>query len=565
MKTIYIKLFVWAIPVVCLLGCTKDLDLSPKDTVSDASFWMTASDFQKAANALYATLPGWANFDTDSDITFTNPNSVSNSMLTTPDTDGNWNNPYTRIRNCNNLLEKISESKLGSAINVYASEAKFFRAYNYWMLYRLYGGVPLVTKVLDINSEELYGTRNSAKETVDFILQDLKEAVNDLPEESDVPATSKGRITKGACNALRARVALYEGTWRKFRNESDASSYLDIAIESANTIINSNQYSLFTAYGADSYRLLFIDEGDNAPECILDRRYERYVQPHSYPTTYGQVGSSTNPTKKLADMYLCTDGLPIDKSPLFQGYQMRVSEYENRDPRMTQTILIPGTAIYQVLQQTTPLESWPFYPQRIYNTGYMIYKYLPQNPDYLIPPNHSQQTYDLHIIRYAEVLLILAEATYEKNDAISDDILDKTINLLRKRAGLEVSLTNAFVSTNGLNMREEIRRERTVELAIEGFRWDDLRRWKTAETELTQAVRGIKIVDSEWNQPIIVGTDNKNPYLTDDWQKRTDAGGFIIAEEASARSLFDPNRNYLYPLPAKEIQLNPNLQQNPGW
>jgi hypothetical protein len=439
-----IKMFLVALTVLSLTGCTKDLDLSPKDTVSDASFWKSASDFQKAANALYAVLPGFSHFDTDADITFTYANSVSNSTLTAPDTDDNWENPYAQIRNCNNLLEKASASTLGSSIQVYIAEAKFFRAFNYWSLYRLYGGVPLATKVLDISSEELYGARNTAKETVDFILQDLRDAAPDLPEEKDVPTASKGRITRGAANALIARIALFEGTWRKFRDESDASAYLDMAVEVANTVINSGQYSLFTAQGADSYRLLFIDEGDDAPECILDRRYERYVQPHGFLMNEGRP----NPTKLMADMYLCSDGLPIDKSPLFQRYETRTSEYQNRDPRMTQTILIPGTAIYQSLISPEPVESWPFYPQRVFETGYMIYKYLAQNPDYMMPPNHSQQTFDHHIIRYAEILLIFAEATYEKNETVSDEILDKTVNLLRDRAGLTVHLSNAFVNAN---------------------------------------------------------------------------------------------------------------------
>jgi hypothetical protein len=270
------------------------------------------------------------------------------------------------------------------------------------------------------------------------------------------------------------------------------------------------------------------------------------------------------PTKQLADMYLCLDGLPVGQSPLFKGYQTLTSEFDNRDPRMPQTIMIPGTVCYAVLF-SEPLEHWPFNPDRVYTTGYIINKYVAQNPNYQMPPNHSQQTFDHHIIRYAEVLLIYAEALYEKNGSISDDDLNKTINLLRQRAGLTTPLTNAFVSANNLNMRDEIRRERTVELALEGFRWDDLRRWKTAETELTKAIRGIKIVGTGWAEPILVTGEDRNPYKTPEWQSRTDAEGFIISESVSGRSTFNPEKNYLKPIPAKEIQLNPNLQQNPNW
>jgi hypothetical protein len=126
------------------------------------------------------------------------------------------------------------------------------------------------------------------------------------------------------------------------------------------------------------------------------------------------------------------------------------------------------------------------------------------------------------------------------------------------------ALTNSFVTANGLDMRQEIRRERTIELALEGFRYDDLRRWKTAEYELPKDVKGIKIVGTPWANPIVVEGQDRNPYTDASWQNRTDANGFIIVESASGRS-FDPNKHYLMPLPTKEILINPALEQNPGW
>ncbi|MDR3268767.1 MAG: RagB/SusD family nutrient uptake outer membrane protein [Tannerella sp.] len=559
MKKIYIKSLFAALAIICFTGCTKDLDLIPKDTLSDAMYWTQASDFEKGANALYSVLPRPSTADLNSDIAFTYPNSVSNSTLTTPETDGNWNNAYVQIRNCNNLIEKASVSPIAAEIKVSVAEAKFFRAYNYWSLYRLYGGVPVITKVLDINSEELYGTRNSAQETVDFILQNLREAAPDLPEENQVPATSRGRITRGAANAFLARIALFEGTWRKYRNEAGADSYLDMAVSAAGTVINSGQYALFTGEGADSYLKLFDYAGDNVAENILTRKYQYLVDYNNAPQLFQQMGYL--PTKQLADMYVCSDGLPVDRSPLFKGYEMRTSEFENRDPRMSQTLMIPGTVAYAPLQ-IEPLEHWPFYPDRVYTTGYILRKFMTQNPENAMM---LQTGIDHHIIRYAEVLLIYAEALYEKNGSISDDDLNKTVNQLRQRGGLNTLLTNAFVTANGLNMRDEIRRERTVELALEGFRRDDLRRWKTAEIELKKAIRGIKIVGTQWGtEPIMVQEQEKNVYMTAEYQSRADAEGFYVSEAASARSGFT-DKNYLMPLPTKEIQLNPNLQQNPGW
>jgi hypothetical protein len=163
--------------------------------------------------------------------------------------------------------------------------------------------------------------------------------------------------------------------------------------------------------------------------------------------------------------------------------------------------------------------------------------------------------YDFKEFRYAEVLLVLAEALYEKNGSISDADLDRTINVIRARVNMP-ALTNAQVATNGLDMLTEIRRERTVELAFEGFRRDDLRRWKIAETIMPQSIRGVKFVGTEYQTrypDLQVGTDIK-----------VDANGFIIAEPSSARSFLP--KHYFDPLPLQQIQLSQGtLIQNPGW
>lgn len=562
MKYRNIKTVLVLMSAILLASCQKDLDLSPQAQISDKTYWKSVGDFETGANAFYSSIPGMAYFDVDSDIAFNTPNNISNSTLLAPATDGNWINPYSQIRNCNNLMEKVADSDLGDEIKVYVAEAKFFRAFNYWLLFRLYGGVPLVDKTLDIKSPELYSKRNSRKETVDFIIQDLRDAISTgLPKESAVAATDKGRITEGAAYALLARVALFEGTWAKSRGRDDANYYLDIAIDAANQVMISDEYDLYTGKGTESYRYLFIEAGDNSKECILDRRYEYNVSPHDYPPRYQSEGLL--PTKKLADMYLCRDGLPIDKSNDFGGYDEIGSEFENRDPRMSMTIMPPKTEYYQPLYSAKQI-NWPWGPQRNTNTGYILFKYMSEETKSLMEGISSTKGYgyDRHVIRYAEVLLIYAEATYERYGTISDNILAKTINQLRTRAGLNVGLTNEFVTTNSLRMRDEIRRERTVELALEGFRWDDLRRWKTAEDELIESIRGIKIVGTEWQT---MGSTNNNVYYMPDWQSKTDSEGFIVAESAASRSGFNPDKHYLRPIPTKEILLNPNLRQNPKW
>lgn len=558
MNHTYVKAFIFSILV--LTGCNKGLDLVPKDAISDATFWKTTADFKLAANNLYFSLEGFNTWDTYADLAYDVPNSVSNGTYQTTESDSRWTNAYVYIRRCNKIISKAEESPIGSELKTLIGEAKFFRAYNYWMMYKLFGGVPIITSELDIDDEALYAARSTRKETVDFILKDLEEAAINLPEKSTLANGDVGRITKGAANTLRARVALFEGTWGKSRGDANAGNYLDIAINAANTVMNSGQYSLFLGKGAQSYRYFFIDEGDDASEAILDRRYQVSVSSQTFPSTVGE--GHLLPTKKLADMYLCADGLPIDQSPLFQGYDQTGSEFMNRDPRMTMTFVVPGTGAMQ-LWYPEPVASWPFYPQRNANTGYTTFKFLSEDPTSNESPFTLGYGYDRHILRYGEVLLIYAEATFEKNGAISDEDLNKSINLIRQRVNM-IELTNSFITAHGLDMREEIRRERTIELALEGFRYDDLRRWKTAEYELPTAIKGIKIVGTPWANPIVVEGQDRNPYSDESWQNRTDENGFIIVESASGRS-FNPEKHYLMPLPTKEILINPELKQNPNW
>jgi hypothetical protein len=551
----YSKLFLAIVSTIGLIfnaGCKKQLDLKPKDTLSDVIFYKTPADFKLGANGLYNSLEGFNFSDTETDIAFNNANSVSSGDYLPSETVNSWTDAYYYIRNANNIISQ-GAGKTDPGIKNYVAEARFFRAYNYWLLFRLFGGVPLITKVLDVDDPDLYAPRASRKETADLILKDLAEAALDLPLKSKIAGMDAGRISSGTANALMARVALFEGTWQKYRG-GDAADYLTTAINAANAVMSSNEYGLFTTKGAQSYRYLFIEEGDDSRESILDRRYEVNISGQQYP--YSVVGTVCYlPTRKLADMYLCKDGLPITKSTQFKGYNTISSEYDNRDPRMTMTMVIPGTSIVEVFNPLVPVINWPNSPQRNGNTGYITYKYLSENV-YGNTNNGDNFGYDHHIIRYAEVLMTYAEAQFEKNGLLSDADLDKTVNLIRTRANMP-PLSNSFLAANGLDLKTELRRERNVEFALEGFRYDDIRRWKTAETELVQDIKGIKIKGSEWQ--------NIAPYSGAGYQSRTDAMGFLIAQSVSART-FSPDKHYLRPLPTREIALyKGKLTQNPNW
>lgn len=536
--------------VMVFVGCKKSLDLTPKDQLSDASFWKKPSDFQLAVNDLYFGLKGAPQYtDRNSDIAFGfGANPVSNgSYLATPES-AIWTDSYKWIRSSNVILSKAPASGLGTQIDRWVGEALFFRAYNYWNLVNAFGGVPKIDKVLTTSSEELYTPRSSQAEIIDFIIQDLDNAVAKLPKQSEISGDERGRVTHGAALALKARAGLFMGTWAKYHGEGDAQKYLNAAISAAEALIASGEYALYTDKGADSYKHLFILSGDDSKEVILAKRY--YAERVTHNWTRELWFNAMVPTKNLADQYLSTDGLPIEQSPLFQGYNTLTSEFQNRDPRMSMTFIVPGSQIFFEggLWQTT----YPgFTGNNATRTGYMLRKFLDETED----AAYFLGQYDFKEFRYAETLLILAEALFEKNGSISDADLDRTINLLRSRVNMP-RLTNAHVTANSLSMLNEIRRERTVELAFEGYRRDDLRRWKMAETVLPQAIKGVKFVGTEYQ--------TRYPDLEVGVDIQVDNNGFIIAEPATGRKFLP--KHYRDPIPLKEIQLSQGkLEQNTGW
>lgn len=555
MKKILSIVSLLCIILTTIPGC-QDIDLLPKENLSEPQFWKTPSDFQKAANLLYSRMESFNTSDNESDIAFGGgANSVSSGTYIAPNADsGNWNSRFTDLRDCNQIIEK-AESYAGDAkgIEVYVAEARFFRAYTFWRLMKRYNDVPLITTTLNVNSPELYASRSSQAIIEDFILSELEAIWSKLPLQKNVATADKGRITQGAALALKARVALFAGTWAKYHgHRDDYAQLLDQAIVAAEAVRVSGEYSIWEGMGDDSYRYLFIEQGDDNSESILANRYAAEIRMHG-TSHVAYWGDRSSPTKKLADMYLCkSTGLPItDPNSGFEGYAKMEDEFKNRDPRMTQTFLMPGTTFLNA--QDAALVNSPLFNSRPNTkTGYKLWKFIGE-----VRTVNNQTTYDCHIIRYPEVLLILAEATFEKNGAISDEILNNTINVIRSRKGVEMPpLTNAFVSANGLDMLVEIRRERTVELCFEGFRRDDLRRWKTAETELVQAIKGFKYTGTEYEEEgVLSATEAAN----------VDADGFYIVEPAVNRK-FEAPKNYYYSLPLDETKLNPNLlPNNPGW
>lgn len=535
---------------IVINSCEKDLDLAPLDQLSPATFWKSGDDWRYWANNYYGNLGSHASgtLDLNSDFSMgQGTNSISAGTYLLTQTDGVWNGSYSTIRSLNIAIAQYNEAppEIQTEAERYVAEIRFFRAWTYFGLLKRFGGVIIVDEPLDIDSEELFSARSSRAEVADFILADLDWAISRLPSHDEINDSEIGRVSADAAHAFKSRVGLFEGTWQKYHGGSESGRFLETSINAANAVINSGNFNLYDDMGADSYYFLFLDEGQGSSETILARRYDTGLN-QTHNTSRWVDTQHAAPTKNLADLYVCTDGLPIEDSPLFQGRATLSSEFENRDWRMLGTIMKPGT-IRNV--DGNDIEQRPVIGtgNGLTPTGYQSRKFLANGAN----ATSGQQTYDWMAIRYAEVLLNLAEALYEKDGSISDSDLNRSINHLRARAGV-ADLTNAFVTINSLNMLEEIRRERNVELAYEGFRYDDLRRWKTAQDLLPVALRGVQFD----------GTAFETEYP--DTVVNTDANGFIVADPANVRQFTDP-KNYLFSIPTDEIQLNENLQQNPGW
>ena len=304
-----------------------------------------------------------------------------------------------------------------------------------------------------------------------------------------------------------------------------------------------------------------LKKSDNK-EYIFVRSHEEVLSPIGTNITKGCLNNTLWISRKFANMYLCSNGLPMEyngkTNDLFEGYTKKKSEFQNRDNRMKYTLLEPGVCYfsnaagksrvnwddsdYQYPAGKPEQKKYEVYDPKI-GTCYNNQKWCTERF-----VADTKEGYDYPIIRYAEVLLNYAEAVYERDNKIDNTDLDISLNLVRCRVNKDMpKLSNELVSTNGLSMQTEIRRERTVELFNEGFRIDDLKRWKIAEIEMPQDILGIKKT----------GTD----YAKENLSYSTDLNGCIIVETGRKWE----EKNYLYPLPADQLQLNPNLGQNFGW
>lgn len=547
-------LYAILITTLTLSSCQKDfLERPPLDELVDETFFKTEDQLLLALNGCYAYIKGKNTVDMENlgDNTL---NSSQNDFLRISTGNYNvdlgilnseWTSAYNGIRRCNAFLENYEKAEGRQTVkDAYASEVRFIRAYLYSYLTLFFGDVQLVTKTLLITDPEVYGTRNKKAEVVDFILKELQEASVNMPLTQT--GTTLGRATKGAALALKSRIALYNEKY-------------DIAEKAAKDVMDLGIYQLYTTGGAASaYNDFFTYKGkiinSANKETILARIHSEVALSYHNMSREAQVpdqASRWNPTKSLVDSYLCSDGLPIDKSPLYKE-STYADIFTNRDPRLKQTVLAPGAAWggRQDGKNETSTANWGTYttPKFISNklgsvtiTGYYFTKYVELSTVARVGRDEN----DIHLIRFAEVLLTYAEAKLEQGTLTQGDI-DLTINKLRDRVGMK-RMNIAELALNGMNLRTEVRRERRVELALEGQRYFDIIRWKQGSL-LAADVKGIK--KSMAARP----SDVSN--------LPADAQGYILANTGR---IFVSPKNDLWPISLTQLERNPNLGQNPGW
>jgi len=587
-KTAYILLALLACTTV--VSCDDLLDAVPKDRMSPETFFKNETELQAFSMNLYGMLSASFTEDTDTYIQMGLTDELKGTRQI-PASGSGWS--WGNLRNVNTLLEYLPNCSDVATRTRYEALARFFRAYFYFDKVKRFGDVPWYDNpVGSADTEALNRPRDSREFIMGKMIEDIDFAIANLPSTK-----SAYEITKWTAMALKSRFLLFEGTFRKYHTEfdyganaHDAKWYLDECAKVSEEFISASGYGIHVAGGANkAYYSLFTTQNatDNMDEVILARNYNAaYNVTHNANNTYlsltmGRRGM----TRKLVASYLMADGSRFTDQEGWETMDF-MTETRNRDPRLSQTIRTPG---YTRLGDTAPCA-----PEFLLcMTGYHPIKYV-MGKDKDV---YNGADCDLILFRAAEVLLNYAEAKAEAG-TLSQADLDLSVNKIRARAGLpnlrmdaananpDPFLTNpewgGYQNVTGTNKGVilEIRRERTVELAQEGFRYYDIIRWKEGQV-FTRQYYGMYFpgpgefdLNGDGTPDILLYTEDKAPASTAPAKYRVGSTDFILSDGNSGMvnlykelvCKWDEGRDYLYPIPTDERNLTGGaLTQNPGW
>ena len=571
--------------VASLFAVSCDLDKLPLANLSPDSFFSTRNELDAFANNFYTNFPGSSVFEEESDLIIKNSRSDwMRDGRSVPGSGGGWT--WTALRDFNTLIEMSSNCTDENVRDEYIGVARFFRAWFYFEKVKRFGDVPWYDRQLGSSDKDLYKPRDSRELVMSHVVEDLDFAIAHLPVKHSVY-----KVTKWTALALKSRACLFEGTFRKYHgfklDGHTAEWYLEQAAAAGEEFISTSGYSVYAGGGVEnSYRDLFASEDAIGTEIILARDYDKNLS-IKHNGTYYTLGNYGNPgmTRKMFCSYLMKDGSRFtDKD----GWKIMsfVDEVKNRDPRLSQSIRTPG---YKRIG-SDKVEAPDFGHTE---TGYMITKYM-QGAD-LGVDLYGASYNDLPLFRSAEVYLNFAEAKAELGTLTQAD-LDKSIKLLRDRVGMpniDLAVANAspdpylmaedtgYPNVTGANAGVilEIRRERTVELFDENFRFYDLIRWKNGQA-ITHKFLGMYFpapgaydLDGNGTLDVCFYTDSAPSGLPANVVKFKIGERILFTEgdhgyvdvTPHLPGVWKENRDYFYPIPTDELTLNPNLVQNPGW
>lgn len=567
------KFIYFIISILLFSSCSDFLEKYPLDSPSDKTFLANETEIEMAVVGCYTDLykdwegmPFFLAFEELSDNGWDrNTNDVQKMSQGANDATSSfatdvWRSCYSGISRCNYLINNLGkvENVDPNVISYAKAQAQFLRAYYYSYLIDLYGDVPLILESLTLENAKV--PRSSKEEVLNQIFKDFDEAASILPT-SNKPTS--GRPTRQAALALKARIALYNEKW-------------DVAINAASEVM---KYEGSEVGLEPSYPNLFTYEGQDSKEILFSIQYLYGYRVHPIFRLFGSRngGGHANkvPSYQLVDSYGCIDGLPIDESPLYDP----AHPWENRDPRLGWTFALPSSgfmnwknkpaAIFQGFQYETHRDSvkcWNYHtspPTYVANqdalnayasfSGINWRKYV--NDKNYGDVNNCDN--NIIVIRYAEVLLIYAEAKVKANRI--DNSVYVALNKIRDRAGMP-----PIVEMTADELFYAIARERRHELSGEGQRLSDIRRWRIAEDVMNGFVLGRMQKSYPTKAPLI-----------DEWgTPNYEAAGIPIASEQNDpatsmrtvdKRIFNPNKDYLWPIPYIERKTNPALTQNPGW
>lgn len=561
-------LFIFLLGAFC--SCEDFIDLQPMDQVTMDEYWTTSTELEYYTRQFYPAFCGQSQM---LDLASDNDDMINGSPSVIMDgtrskTTGSWTGEWTNIRNVNIFFANYRKCESGyDAYKQYLGEAYFFRAWFYFDLLKKYGDVPWYSEVIELdNQEALMRPRDYRVLIADSILADLDHAITHLNLRKDV---GNNRINKEAALAFKTRVALYEGSWQKYHANSvfgtsgaDPNKYFKACVDAAEELMDGDYMVGLYSTGnpeEDYYKLFGFDDMSNINEVLLYKTFnsaEGFGNKTQSFVTYNS--ESRGITWDLVSSYLGRDGMPydyLDVAKENKGNNFLTKIAVECDPRLKSTIWIPGDLMSVDQEAYFSGPTIDGGALQLCPTGFQIKKTANPESPAAGKSWETQSETGLILLRYAEVLLNYAEAKYELDGVVADDAL----NLLRQRVGMPDFKVHSQSSDKnrieyGYSISDElyeIRRERRVELALEGLRDDDYMRWAACALFKNKRPKGYPVDLAQY--PDFASKVDENGLL--DYFKDVMPDGYQFRE----------NQDYLYSIPQDELTLNPNLKQNPGW